>query len=111
MARTADPLKPLTKRELLGNIVTATGLKRKQVAAVLEALVVEVKKSLGNEGPGVIKVHDLVKIERKTFAARPARTSVPNPFRPDDVRDITAKPTYSKIKVRTLKLLRAMAEW
>jgi hypothetical protein len=73
---------------------------------VLEALVVEVKKNLDREGPGVIKLHDLVTIEIKRFPARSAQRNVPNPFKPGEVRDFAAKPAYSKIKVRTLTLRR-----
>ena len=110
MENTADFIKPLTNRELLRNIAAATGLSKKQVATVLEALTVEVKKSLGNEGPGMIKIHDLMRITIRRIPARAARTGVPNPFKPGTLRDIAAKPAYSKIKVRTLKLLREMAK-
>ena len=41
--------KPLTKTELLANIA-ATDIPKKEVAAVLEALAAEIKKSLGNKG-------------------------------------------------------------
>ncbi len=39
-------------------------MPKKQVAAVLEALAAEIKKSLGNKGAGVIAIPGLVKIER-----------------------------------------------
>jgi hypothetical protein len=81
-----------------------------QVVAVLEALSVEVKKSLGSEGAGVIKIHDLIRIEKKKFPACPARKGVPDPFKLGEVRDIAAKPAYSKIKVFKLKVLREMAK-
>ena len=50
MAKAAAPKKPLTKSELLANVAAATELSKKQVVAVLEALVAEIKKSLGNKG-------------------------------------------------------------
>ena len=44
--------KPLTKTELLTNIAAATDVPKKQVAAVLDALAAEIKRSLGNKGAG-----------------------------------------------------------
>ena len=52
MAKAATPTKPLTKTELLANIAAATELPKTQVAAVLEALVAEIKASLSNKGAG-----------------------------------------------------------
>ena len=55
MAKAAAPKKPLTKTELLANIAAATDVPKKQVAAVLEALANEIKKSLGAKGAGDIR--------------------------------------------------------
>jgi nucleoid DNA-binding protein len=110
MAKAAAPKKPLTKSELLANVAAATELSKKQVAAVLEALVAEIKKSLGNKGAGVIAIPGLVKIEKKKIPARKAQTGVPNPFKPGELMDRAAKPAYNKVKVRALKLLKDMAK-
>ena len=67
MAKAAAPKKPLTKTELLANIAAATEVPKKQVAAVLEALAAEIKKSLGNKGAGMIAIPGLVKIEKKKY--------------------------------------------
>ena len=72
MAKAATPKKPLTKTELMANIAAATDVPKKQVAAVLEALAAEIKKSLGNKGAGAITIPGLVKIEKKKVPARPA---------------------------------------
>jgi len=109
-AKAAAPKKPLTKSELLANVAAATELSKKQVAAVLEALVAEIKKSLGNKGAGVIAIPGLVKIEKKKIPARKAQTGVPNPFKPGELMDRAAKPAYNKVKVRALKLLKEMAK-
>ena len=45
MAKATAPKKPLTKTEILANIAAATDVPKKQVAAVLEALATEIKKS------------------------------------------------------------------
>ena len=110
MAKTAAPKKPLTKTELLANIAAATDVPKKEVAAVLEALANEIKKSLGNKGPGMIAIPGLVKIEKKRVPARSAQTGVPNPFKPGELMDRSAKPAYNKVKVRALKLLKEMAK-
>ena len=81
MAKAAPAAKkPLTKTELFANIAAATDVPKKQVAAVLEALAAEIKKSLGNKGAGVITIPGLVKIEKKKVPARKAQKGVPNPF-------------------------------
>ena len=76
--------KPLTKTELYANIAAASDVPPRQVAAVLEALAAEIKKSLSDQGAGVIAIPGLVKIERKTIPARPAEKGVPNPFKPGE---------------------------
>ena len=48
-------------------------LSKKQVSAVLEGLAVEIKRSLGNKGPGMFAIPGLVKIEKKRIPARPAQ--------------------------------------
>jgi nucleoid DNA-binding protein len=102
--------KPVTKTELLTSIATAAGVTKKEVAAVLEALAGEIKKSLSSKGAGVIALPGLVKIEKKKVPARPAQKGVPNPFKPGELMDRPAKPAYSKVKVRALKLLKDMAK-
>jgi nucleoid DNA-binding protein len=110
MAKAAAPKKPLTKGQLLNSIADAADVPKKQVAAVLDALVAEIKKSLSNKGAGVIAIPGLVKIEKKKVPARPAQKGVPNPFKPGELMDRPAKPAYNKVKVRALKLLKDMAK-
>jgi nucleoid DNA-binding protein len=98
-----------SKSEVLASIAEATGVNKKEVAAVLEALGSEIKKALGNKGPGTFAIPGLVKIEKKKVPARPARKGVPNPFKPGELMDVAAKPASTKIKVRALKQLKAMA--
>jgi nucleoid DNA-binding protein len=108
MAKAEESKKPLTKSEILNAIAAETELTRKQVNAVFEALSGQIKKSLGNRGPGVFAIPGLVKIEKKKVPARPARKGVPNPFKPGEMMDIAAKPASTKIKVRALKSLKDM---
>ncbi len=65
---------------------------------------------MGNKGPGTFAIPGLVKIEKKKVPARPApHKGVPNPFKPGELMDVAAKPASTKIKVRALKQLKAMA--
>ncbi len=98
-----------SKSEVLNNIAAATGMARKDVGAVLDALAGEIKKALGNRGPGMFAIPGLVKIEKKKVPARPARKGVPNPFKPGELMDVAAKKASTKIKVRPLKSLKEMA--
>ena len=49
-----------------------------------------------------------MKIERKQIPARPAKTGVPNPFKPGELMDVAARPATNKVKVRPLKALKDM---
>ena len=109
MAKTAAPPKKApSKSEVLNNIAEETGLTKKQVAAVLDALSVEIKKGLSNRGPGVFAIPGLIKIEKKKVPSRPAQKNVPNPFKPGEFMDRAAKPASVKVKVRALKNLKDM---
>ena len=98
-----------SKSEVLNNIAAATGLARKDVGAVVDALSNEIKKALSSRGPGMFAIPGLVKIEKKKVPARPARKGVPNPFKPGELMDVAAKKASTKIKVRPLKNLKEMA--
>lgn len=97
-----------SKSEVLNSIAEQTGLSRKQVSSVLEALSEEIRKSLGNRGPGVFQIPGLVKVTKQKVPARPARKGVPNPFKPGELMDQPARPAYTKVKVRALKNLKDM---
>ena len=96
-----------TKGQLYQSIAEKTGLSRKQIGTVMDALCEEVGKNL-KRGPGVCAIPGLVKIEKKKIPARPARKNVPNPFKPGEMMNVAAKPASVKIKVRALAALRRM---
>jgi len=103
MAKAAKAAKKApTKTEILQSIANATDLTKKQVAAVLDALTEEIRKSLSSRGAGVFTLPGLVKFEKKKVPARPAQKGVKNPFT-GELQDRPAKPAYSKIKVRALR--------
>ncbi len=109
MAKAATAAKKApSKSEVTNNIAEATGLSKKQVTSVLEALSGEIKKALSSRGPGVFAIPGLVKVEKKKVPARPAQKNVPNPFKPGETMDRAAKPASVKVKVRALKNLKDM---
>jgi nucleoid DNA-binding protein len=108
MAKAAK--KAPTKTEVMQNIANATGLTKKDVTRVIEALADEIKKNLGKRGAGIFAIPGLVKIERKAVPAKPARKNAPDPFHPGEFRDYPAKPATVKVKVRALKNLKDMVK-
>ena len=100
--------KPPTKTEILTDIADAAGLTKKEVGAVFDALSDNIKKSLGRRGPGAYIIPGLLKIEKKKVPARKAKQGVPNPFKPGELMDVSARPASSKVKVRPLKNLKDM---
>ena len=106
--KNATAKKPMTKSELLNAISNETDLNRREVSAVLDALSVQVSKSLGPRGAGAFTLPGLAKIEKKKVPARKARKGVPNPFKPGELMDIAARPATTKVKIRALKSLRDM---
>ena len=97
-----------SKTEIMSNIAETTGLSKKEVGAVIDALSGEIKKAMSSKGAGMFTIPGLVKIEKKKVPARPAQKGVKNPFT-GELQDRPAKPASTKIKVRALKSLKDMA--
>ena len=104
----ATSVKPATKSEILANIAEATGVSRKQVAAVFEALAGQVKAAVGRKGPGVFALPGLLKITVVVKPASPQRKGI-NPFTKQE-QVFAAKPARRLVKVRPLKALKDMAK-
>ena len=100
--------KPLSKTEVLNALAEGTGLTKKQVSSVLDELTSLIATNIGDNGPGVFNVPGLMKVLVQRKPATPARTGVPNPFRPGELMDVAAKPARNVIKVRPLKGLKSM---
>jgi nucleoid DNA-binding protein len=100
--------KPPSKTEILNTIAEKTQLTKQQVSAVLDTLHEEIGRSLS--AVGSFAIPGLVKIEKKVVPAKPARTGVPNPFKPGELRDIAAKPASTKVTVRALKQLKDLVK-
>ncbi len=100
--------KPATKSEVLSSIAGTTGLSRKQVAGVLDALGELIKGAVGKKGPGIFAVPGLMKIIVVQKPAVPAHKGI-NPFTKQE-QMFKAKPARRVVKVRPLKALKDMAK-
>lgn len=100
--------KPLSKSEVLNSLAESTGLARKEVASVLDALSALIGKNVGKKGPGAFVMPGLLKIQVIQKKATPAGTR-PNPFKPGEMMKVAAKPARRVIKIRPLKSLKDMA--
>ena len=79
MANMKTLAKPMTKSEIVSGIASATGLTKKDVNSVFEAMASQIKKSLGRSGPGAYAVPGLMKLVVVRKPATEARTGI-NPF-------------------------------
>ena len=93
---------------MYASISEATGVSKKDVGAVLDALSSEIGKALSKKGSGAFQIPGLCKIIRVNKPAQPAKKGVPNPFKPGELMDVAAKPAKNVVKVRALKNLKSM---
>lgn len=98
--------KPMSKSEIVSGIADQTGLTKKQVSAVFEAMTDQVKKSLGRRGPGAYTVPGLMKLTVVRKPATKARKGI-NPFTGEETM-FKAKPARNVVKIRPLKNLKDM---
>ncbi len=105
MAASVDK-KPPTKSEIYANIAEATELSKKDVAAVFDALAVEIGNSIGKKGSGQFTIPSLCKIVVQKKPAVKARKGI-NPFTKEE-QMFKAKPARNVVKVRPLKGLKDM---
>ncbi len=105
MAKKA-PAKPMTKSEIVSGIADTTGLTKKDVGSVFEAMADQVKKSLGKRGSGAYTVPGLMKLVVQRKPATKARKGI-NPFTREETV-FKAKPACNVVKIRPLKNLKDM---
>jgi len=103
---TKAPDKPMTKSQIVSGIAEETGLTKKDVTAVFEAMAGQIKKSLGRRGPGAYSVPGLMKLTVVRKPATKARKGI-NPFTGEETT-FKAKPARNVVKVRPLKNLKDM---
>jgi len=100
------PAKPMSKSQIVSGVADATGLTKKQVGSVFEAMAAQIKKSLSNRGPGVYTVPGLMKLVVVRKPATPARKGI-NPFTGQETM-FKAKLARNVVKIRPLKNLKDM---
>lgn len=103
----AATAKPRNKTEILSGIADTTGLSRKQVASVFDAMTDMMKKDLSKRGPGAFAVPGLMKVQVQTKPATKGGKR-PNPFKPGEMMEVKPKPARRIVKVRPLKSLKEM---
>jgi nucleoid DNA-binding protein len=103
---TKAPAKPMTKSEIITGIAEETGLSKKQVNSVFEAMAGQIRKSLGRRGPGAYSIPGLMKLTVVRKPATKARKGV-NPFTGEETT-FKAKPARNIVKIRPLKNLKDM---
>lgn len=104
-AVTARP-RPMSKSDLFTSLATMSGLSRKQVYAVFDALIDAVTEGLGKKGPGVFVIPGLVKLRVVNKPAQPERQGI-NPFTKEQTI-FKAKPARNVVKAGALKKLKQM---
>ena len=98
--------KPPTKTEIFNNIAEATGLKKKEISEVFDALGNEIKRALGRRGSGNFSIPGLCKIVVQHKPATKERKGI-NPFTGEEAT-FKAKPARNAVKIRPLKNLKDM---
>lgn len=105
MAKAAS--KPPTKTEVYASIAEATGLSKRDVSNVFDALADQIKKAVGSRGPKVFTIPGICKIVVQHKPATKERQGT-NPFTGEPTV-FKAKPARNVVKVRPLKKLKDMA--
>lgn len=98
--------KPRTKSEIMTALSENTGLSRKDVGSLFNALGEVIGLDVGKKGPGIFTVPGLMKITRVNKPATKARKGI-NPFTGEE-QMFKAKPARNVVKVRALKALKEM---
>jgi nucleoid DNA-binding protein len=96
----------LTKAQIIAALAEGSGLDKKAVNAVLEALSGLIKKELGPQGPGEITIPNLIKLKAKATPATADREGI-NPFTKQPAV-IKGKPASLKVRATPVKALKDM---
>jgi nucleoid DNA-binding protein len=104
---TARP-KPMPKSGVFQELATASGLSRKQVSEVFDALLELIKHELGKKGPGVFSIPGMLKVRMVHKPATKARKGR-NPQTGEEIM-IKAKPARKVVKAQVLKNLKELVK-
>ena len=100
----------MTKTGILNELAANTGLTRKQVGDVMAELETLIERHVKKRAIGEFALPGLLKIKTIKKPAQKARKGVPNPFRPGETMDVTAKPASVRVRITPLKKLKEMAQ-
>jgi nucleoid DNA-binding protein len=106
MAKKAATVKAATKGEVYTKIAGKTGLTKKQVSTVFDALTEMIGNELGKKGPGIFQVPGLLKLKVIRKPATKAKQGI-NPFTKEPMM-YKAKPARNVVKALPLKSLKEM---
>lgn len=97
---------PLTKSGIVKAVMDMTGVAKKEVVAVMEALGTAIELHVKAKGPGKFTLPGLLKINVVKKPATKARKGV-NPFTGEEIM-FKAKPARNVVKIRALRKLKEM---
>ena len=107
MAKKAATIKAATRRaRSTPSWPTKTGLTKKQVSTVFDALTEMIGNELGKKGPGLFQVPGLLKLKVVRKPATKAKQGI-NPFTKEPMM-YKAKPARNVVKALPLKSLKEM---
>jgi len=98
--------KPATKGEVYTKLASKSGLTKKQVSTVFDALTDMIGGELGKKGPGIFVVPGLLKLKIVRKPATKAKQGI-NPFTKAPMV-YKAKPARNVVKALPLKTLKEM---
>jgi len=97
---------PMTKAAIMEEIVTNTGLTKKQVTSVFDELSILIERHIKKRSPGKFVFPGLMKIEVKKRPATKARKGI-SPFTGEQTV-FKAKPARKVVKIKPLKKVKDM---
>lgn len=109
MAKETKPekaAKPASKSEVMAGLAEKTGLSKKDIQAVFDAMGEMVKTHLGKKGPGVFTIPNLLKLKVVRKPAMKPRKMI-SPFTGEEITT-KAKPARNVVKAAPLKALKDM---
>jgi nucleoid DNA-binding protein len=101
----ANGKKPLTKSQVMTALAEATGLKKTEIAGVVDAIVKTIESQLGAKGPGIVTLPGIARFKvRKVKAVKGGEKKI-NPLTGGEY--ITKdRPAYNKVTVSPVKALK-----
>jgi nucleoid DNA-binding protein len=102
----ATTTKPPSKTEIYASVAETTGLSKRDVSAVFDALNDQIKKALSRGGSKTFAMPGLCKIVVQHKPATKERKGI-NPFTKEETV-FKAKPARNVVKIRPLKKLKDM---